>query len=102
MYLNHSSLFRRCCWRAKRLRGVKMNIRAIMYATAFVVSVAVVQPVMAQQGGVQIGRLRCTVDAGFGLVVASRQNMSCIFTSWPDCLAARARPAKYAHQRRDL
>ncbi len=58
-----------------------MNIRAIIYGTALVVSVAAVQPAVAQQGGIQIGRLQCTVDAGLGLVVASSKNMRCIFTS---------------------
>jgi hypothetical protein len=57
-----------------------MNIRAILCAASLAVLTATTQTAVAQQG-VKIGRLRCNVSGGLGLIITSTKEMRCVFTS---------------------
>ena len=57
-----------------------MNIRAFFYAASLAGLVLTTQTAVAQQG-VKVGRLRCNVAAGLGLIVTSSKEMSCVYTS---------------------
>lgn len=57
-----------------------MSMRAILCATALMVSVVTAQTAAAQ-GAVKVGVLRCNVAGGLGLIIASSRDMRCAFTS---------------------
>ncbi|HUZ91265.1 MAG TPA: DUF992 domain-containing protein [Methylocella sp.] len=57
-----------------------MNIRAILCAASLAVLTATTQSAVAQQG-VKIGRLRCNVSGGLGLIITSTKEMRCTYTS---------------------
>ncbi len=57
-----------------------MSIRAILWTAALVASLANAEAAAAQDS-LKVGRLRCEVSAGLGLIVASTQEMMCVFTS---------------------
>lgn len=57
-----------------------MNIRAFLCAASLAVLAATTQTAVAQQG-VKIGRLRCNVSGGLGLIVTSTKEMACVYTS---------------------
>ena len=57
-----------------------MNIRAILCAASLAFVVSAAQTASAQQN-VRVGRLRCNVSAGLGLIVTSSREMSCVFTT---------------------
>ncbi len=57
-----------------------MNVRAMLCTAALVASV-VSAGTTAAQDSLKIGRLRCEVSAGLGLIIASTQEMECVFTS---------------------
>ncbi len=57
-----------------------MNIRAILCTAALVASVVTAET-SAAQDSLKVGRLRCEVSAGLGLIIASTQEMECVFTS---------------------
>ena len=57
-----------------------MNLRAILCAASLAVLAATTQTAVAQQG-LKLGRLRCNVSGGLGLIITSTKEMSCVFTS---------------------
>jgi hypothetical protein len=57
-----------------------MNIRAILCAASLAILTTTTQSAVAQQG-VKIGRLRCNVSGGLGLIITSTKEMACAFTS---------------------
>src|ERR1700730_6962488 len=57
-----------------------MNIRAILFAATFTLAVPAGDTALAQQN-VRVGRLRCNVSGGLGLIITSTKEMSCVFTS---------------------
>ncbi|HUB64242.1 MAG TPA: DUF992 domain-containing protein [Methylocella sp.] len=57
-----------------------MNIRAFLCTASLAVLVATAQTAVAQQG-LKVGRLRCNVSGGLGLIITSTKEMSCVFTS---------------------
>lgn len=57
-----------------------MTIRAFSFAAALAALAAAAPSADAQQN-VRVGRLRCNVSGGLGLVVASSKEMSCVFAS---------------------
>ncbi len=57
-----------------------MNIRAILCAATIAILTTTTQSAVAQQG-VKIGRLRCNVSGGLGLIITSTKEMACTFTS---------------------
>src|SRR3984893_8594905 len=57
-----------------------MNIRAILFAATFTLAVPAGDTALAQQN-VRVGRLRCNVSGGLGLIITSSKEMSCVFTS---------------------
>jgi hypothetical protein len=57
-----------------------MKIRAFLCAASLAVLAATAQTAVAQQG-VKVGRLRCNVSGGLGLIVTSTKEMACVFTS---------------------
>jgi len=57
-----------------------MNIRAILCAATLAILTTTTQSAVAQQG-VKIGRLRCNVSGGLGLIITSTKEMACTFTS---------------------
>jgi Protein of unknown function (DUF992) len=57
-----------------------MNIRAILCAASLAILTTTTQSAVAQQG-VKIGRLRCNVSGGLGLIITSTKEMACTFTS---------------------
>src|SRR5262249_5665210 len=61
-------------------KGKPMNIRGILAAASLAALVMTPQAADAQ-GGIKIGRLRCNVSSGLGLIVTSSREMSCTFTS---------------------
>jgi hypothetical protein len=61
-------------------KGKPMNIRTVLCAASLAALIAVPQAADAQQG-LKVGRLRCNVSGGLGLIVTSSQEMSCTFTS---------------------
>jgi hypothetical protein len=61
-------------------KGNFMNIRAILCAATLAILTTTTQSAVAQQG-VKIGRLRCNVSGGLGLIITSTKEMACTFTS---------------------
>lgn len=59
----------------------KHRLRAIPAALAVAVAAFALPSVASAQGAprVEAGVLRCTVDGGVGLIVASRKSMTCVF-----------------------
>jgi hypothetical protein len=57
-----------------------MNIRAILFAATFALAVPAAETALAQQN-LRVGRLRCNVSGGLGLIITSTKEMSCVFTS---------------------
>jgi hypothetical protein len=57
-----------------------MNLRTILCAASLAVLTATTQTAVAQQG-LKLGRLRCNVSGGLGLIITSTKEMSCVFTS---------------------
>lgn len=57
-----------------------MSIRKLLCTASIVVLVSAAQTAVAQQN-VKIGRLRCNVSGGLGLIVTSTKEMSCVYTS---------------------
>jgi hypothetical protein len=57
-----------------------MSTRAIFYITALATSILAAQS-SAAQDHLKVGGLRCEVEAGLRLVVASSKQMRCTFTS---------------------
>jgi hypothetical protein len=57
-----------------------MNIRAFLCAASLAVLVTTAQTAVAQQG-LKLGRLRCNVSGGLGLIITSTKEMRCVFTS---------------------
>lgn len=56
-----------------------MNIRAILCAASLAVMIPAAQTASAQQN-VKIGRLRCNVSGGLGLIITSAKEMRCVYT----------------------
>jgi hypothetical protein len=61
-------------------KGKLMNMRALLRTASFAVLVLAAQTAVAQQN-VRVGRLRCNVSGGLGLIVTSTKEMSCVFTT---------------------
>jgi hypothetical protein len=61
-------------------KGKFMNIRAFLCTASLAVLTATAQTAVAQEG-LKVGRLRCNVSAGLGLIITSSKEMSCVFTS---------------------
>jgi hypothetical protein len=57
-----------------------MNIRAFLCAASVALLTITTQSAVAQQG-VKVGRLRCNVSGGLGLIVTSTKEMRCTYTS---------------------
>jgi Protein of unknown function (DUF992) len=57
-----------------------MNIRAILCAASLALLTTTAQTALAQQG-LKVGRLRCNVSGGLGLIITSTKEMACTFTS---------------------
>lgn len=57
-----------------------MKIQISATGIALAVLIAPIQPAAAQQH-VKVGVLRCEVAAGLGMIIASRKDMECRFTS---------------------
>jgi hypothetical protein len=57
-----------------------MNIRAILCAASAAVLITSAQSAVAQQDA-KVGTLRCEVSGGLGLIITSRKDMNCVFTS---------------------
>ena len=57
-----------------------MKLRSLLVLAALGASVATLDT-SAAQDSLKVGRLRCEVSAGLGLIITSSQEMECIFTS---------------------
>ena len=56
-----------------------MTLRAALAIAGMSALIAIPDMASAQNNSVQVGRLRCSVSAGLGLVIMSSKEMSCIF-----------------------
>jgi hypothetical protein len=57
-----------------------MNARSQLCCALLAAFIATAQSASAQDS-LKVGRLRCEVSAGLGLIIASTQEMECVFTS---------------------
>src|SRR5450432_2896384 len=57
-----------------------MNIRAFLSIAALTTTLGALQPAAAQDS-LKVGRLRCEVSAGLGLIIMSTKEMECVFIS---------------------
>jgi Protein of unknown function (DUF992) len=57
-----------------------MGIRAYVGLAALIATFGAMEPVAAQDT-LKVGRLRCEVSAGLGLIIMSTKEMECVFTS---------------------
>jgi Protein of unknown function (DUF992) len=57
-----------------------MNIRALLGIAALTMTFGASEPAAAQDS-LKVGRLRCEVSAGLGLIIVSTKEMECVFTS---------------------
>ena len=57
-----------------------MNIRAFLCTASLALTLPAGQTAVAQQG-LEVGRLRCEVSAGLGLIITSSREMQCTFSS---------------------
>lgn len=56
-----------------------MSLRHLLCAASIAVAAFAVQPAAAQQN-IKIGRLRCDVSGGLGLIVTSTREMRCVYS----------------------
>jgi hypothetical protein len=57
-----------------------MNIRLFLSFAALATTLGISEPAAAQDT-LKVGRLRCEVSAGLGLIIMSTKEMECVFTS---------------------